>query len=184
MKLPKKKRKKSLTSSVPPPYIYTHASTDPFKNSTKYHKQIDTTMWCFLLAFVSLFLLSSIQGGTAEQCGRQAGGALCPGGQCCSKYGWCGTAPDYCSTGCQSQCGGGGGGGGGDIGSLVSRNTFNQMLKHRNDGGCPAKGFYTYDAFIAAAKSFPNFAKTGDAATQKREIAAFLAQTSHETTGQ
>ncbi|KAH0980476.1 hypothetical protein GBA52_007653 [Prunus armeniaca] len=139
-------------------------------------------MWCFLLAFVSLLLLSSIQGGTAEQCGRQAGGALCPGGQCCSKYGWCGTAPDYCSTGCQSQCGSGGGDG--DIGSLVSRNTFNQMLKHRNDGGCPAKGFYTYDAFIAAAKSFPNFAKTGDAAAQKREIAAFLAQTSHETTGQ
>ncbi|BBH01857.1 basic chitinase, partial [Prunus dulcis] len=30
--------------------------------------------------------------GTAEHCGRQAGGALCPGGQCCSKYGWCGTA--------------------------------------------------------------------------------------------
>ncbi|CAL2241269.1 unnamed protein product [Prunus armeniaca] len=139
-------------------------------------------MWCFLLAFVSLLLLSSIQGGTAEQCGRQAGGALCPGGQCCSKYGWCGTAPDYCSTGCQSQCGSGGGDG--DIGSLVSRNTFNQMLKHRNDGGCPAKGFYTYDAFIAAAKSFPNFAKTGDAAAQKREIAAYLAQTSHETTGQ
>ncbi|CAL8121891.1 unnamed protein product [Prunus armeniaca] len=139
-------------------------------------------MWCFLLAFVSLLLLSSIQGGTAEQCGRQAGGALCPGGQCCSKYGWCGTAPDYCSTGCQSQCGSGGGDG--DIGSLVSRNTFNQMLKHRNDGGCPAKGFYTYDAFIAAAKSFPNFAKTGDAAAQKREIADFLAQPSHETTGQ
>ncbi|PRQ25092.1 putative chitinase [Rosa chinensis] len=31
------------------------------------------------------------------------------------------------------------------------------MLKHRKDGGCSAKGFYTYDAFVAAAKSFPNF---------------------------
>lgn len=57
------------------------------------------------------------------------------------------------------------------------------MLKHRNDGACPAKGFYTYDAFIAAAKSFGAFATTGDADTRKREIAAFLAQTSHETTG-
>ncbi|PRQ25094.1 putative chitinase [Rosa chinensis] len=66
---------------------------------------------------------------------------------------------------------------------LVSQNTFDQILKHRNDGGCPAKWFYTYDAFIAAAKAFPGFATTGDTATRKREIAAFLAQTSHETTG-
>lgn len=115
----------------------------------------------------------------AEQCGRQAGGALCPGGQCCSTYGWCGTTPEYCSNGCQSQCTGGGG----DLGSLISRATFNQLLKHRNDAGCPAKGFYTYDAFIAAAKAFPAFGTTGDTATRKREIAAFLAQTSHETTG-
>ncbi|KAK2632883.1 hypothetical protein EUGRSUZ_L00939 [Eucalyptus grandis] len=57
------------------------------------------------------------------------------------------------------------------------------MLKHRNDGNCPAKGFYTYDAFITAAKSFGGFGTTGDTDTRKREIAAFLAQTSHETTG-
>ncbi|WOK92859.1 pathogenesis-related protein 3 [Canna indica] len=57
------------------------------------------------------------------------------------------------------------------------------MLKHRNDMACPGKGFYTYDAFISAAKSFPTFGTTGDMTTQKREIAAFLAQTSHETTG-
>ncbi|KAF2325773.1 hypothetical protein GH714_040383 [Hevea brasiliensis] len=31
--------------------------------------------------------------------------------------------------------------GGGDITSIISGATFNQMLKHRNDGGCPAKGF-------------------------------------------
>lgn len=133
------------------------------------------------LAILCLWL-SSFQRGLAEQCGRQAGGALCPGGQCCSQFGWCGTTPDYCTNGCQSQCSGGGGGGG-DIGSLISRNNFDQLLKHRNDGGCPAKGFYTYDAFISAAKSFPAFATTGDTATRKREIAAFLGQTSHETTG-
>jgi chitinase len=57
------------------------------------------------------------------------------------------------------------------------------MLKHRNDGGCPGKGFYTYNAFISAANAFSGFGTTGDADTRKREIAAFLGQTSHETTG-
>ncbi|GAV76989.1 Glyco_hydro_19 domain-containing protein/Chitin_bind_1 domain-containing protein [Cephalotus follicularis] len=123
-------------------------------------------------------LLSLCLSGSAEQCGRQAGGALCPGGQCCSKYGWCGTTSDYCNSECQSQCGGGGGGG---IGNIISRSTFDQMFKHRD--GCPSKSFYRYDAFIAAAKAFPAFGTTGDDATKKREIAAFLAQTSHETTG-
>ncbi|XP_061355731.1 endochitinase A2-like [Gastrolobium bilobum] len=121
-----------------------------------------------------------IGGSMAEQCGRQAGGAVCPGGLCCSQFGWCGSTSDYCGTGCQSQCGGSGGG---DLGSIISRDKFNQMLKHRDDGGCQGKGFYTYDAFITAAKSFPNFGKTGDTPTRKREIAAFFGQTSHETTG-
>ncbi|GKV45153.1 hypothetical protein SLEP1_g52263 [Rubroshorea leprosula] len=70
-----------------------------------------------------------------------------------------------------------------DITSIISRDLFNEMLKHRNDAACPAKGFYTYDAFIAAANSFGAFGTTGDVDTTKREIAAFLAQTSHETTG-
>ncbi|XP_048128447.1 endochitinase isoform X2 [Rhodamnia argentea] len=101
-----------------------------------------------------LSLLSALtRGASAEQCGSQAGGQV------------------------------GGGGIGGDVSGLISRDTFNQLLKHRNDAGCPAKGFYTYDAFVAAAKSFPAFGTTGDAATRKREIAAFLGQTSHETTG-
>jgi basic endochitinase B len=57
------------------------------------------------------------------------------------------------------------------------------MLKHRNNAVCPAKGFYTYDAFVTAAGAFPGFGTTGDADIRKREVAAFLAQTSHETTG-
>ena len=153
--------------------------------------------FCALVIFS--LLLSSFQGGLAEQCGTQAGGALCPGGLCCSQYGWCGTTADYCCTGCQSQCssddcgggggggdvcgGGGGGGGGGDIGSIISRDDFEQLLPYRNDAACPAKNFYTYDAFIEAANSFPDFGTTGDIDIRKREIAAFLGQTSHETTG-
>ncbi|KAF8405503.1 hypothetical protein HHK36_010410 [Tetracentron sinense] len=130
-----------------------------------------------------LFSLFSLLGreALAEQCGRQAGGALCPGGACCSQFGWCGSTDDYCgSSNCQGQCSQSGGG---DLGSLISGSLFDQILKHMNDGNCPAHGFYTYAAFMAAAKSFGAFATTGDTTARKREIAAFLAQTSHETTG-
>ncbi|KAE9444746.1 hypothetical protein C3L33_23356, partial [Rhododendron williamsianum] len=70
-----------------------------------------------------------------------------------------------------------------DISSLISKDVFENMLKHRNDVACEGKGFYTYEAFIAVAKEFGGFGTTGDVATRKKEIAAFLAQTSHETTG-
>ncbi|KAL5819014.1 hypothetical protein ACOSQ4_022856 [Xanthoceras sorbifolium] len=54
----------------------------------------------------------------------------------------------------------------------------------RNDARCPSIGFYTYNALItAAARSFNGFGTTGDADTRKRELAAFFAQTSLETTG-
>lgn len=70
-----------------------------------------------------------------------------------------------------------------DITSIITKAQFEQMLKHRNDANCPAKGFYTYEAFIVAARSFSGFGTTGDVITRKREIAAFFGQTSHETTG-
>ncbi|PHU04843.1 hypothetical protein BC332_25665 [Capsicum chinense] len=129
---------------------------------------------------------------SAEQCGSQAGGALCPSGLCCSKYGWCGDTDAYCGPGsCQSQCPGSpspkpptpGPGPSGDIGGVISNSMFDQMLKHRNDNACQGKNnFYNYNAFINAARSFPVFGTTGDTTARKREIAAFFAQTSHETT--
>ncbi|CAL5050248.1 unnamed protein product [Urochloa decumbens] len=152
-----------------------------------------------VVAILATTLTVSARG---EQCGSQAGGALCPGCLCCSKWGFCGSTSDYCGDGCQSQCHGcsptptppptptpsppppsptpppGEG-----VASIVTPALFDQMLLHRNDVACPAKGFYTYDAFIAAANAFPGFGTTGDIDTRKREIAAFLAQTSHETTG-
>lgn len=70
-----------------------------------------------------------------------------------------------------------------DVGSVLTPSLFEQMLKHRNDAACPAKGFYTYNAFLTAAKAFPAFGTTGDPPTQKKELAAFFGQTSHETTG-
>lgn len=46
-------------------------------------------------------------GGTTspdETCGG-SNAYICPSGQCCSQYGWCGTTTDYCGTGCQSAFG-------------------------------------------------------------------------------
>lgn len=76
---------------------------------------------CITLMIISLATTTT---ATAQQCGRQAGGKLCPGNQCCSQWGYCGTTDDYClsSNNCQSNCkpsGGGGGGGGGESASNV-----------------------------------------------------------------
>jgi hypothetical protein len=43
--------------------------------------------------------------------------------------------------------------------------------------------FYSYANFLTAAASFPSFATSSDATTNKRELAAFLAHISHETGG-
>ncbi|VFQ88200.1 unnamed protein product [Cuscuta campestris] len=144
-------------------------------------------VFSFSVAVLILAATSQAQ----PQCGSQAGGASCAAGYCCSQYGYCGTTAEYCSpsSGCQSQCSPSGGappatpGAGGDISGVIREAVFDEMLKYRDDPRCHAPGFYTYDAFIAAAKSFGEFGTTGDSDTVKREIAAFLGQTSHETTG-
>ncbi|XP_058767420.1 endochitinase-like [Vicia villosa] len=141
------------------------------------------------LSCLILCILHFSLGSKGEQCGKQSNGAFCPNGLCCSQFGWCGDTEPYCGTGCQSRCKSSPkptpstGGGGGDVGRLVPSYLFDQMLKYRNDGRCPGHGFYSYDSFIAAARSFNGFGTTGDDTTRKRELAAFLAQTSHETTG-
>ena len=137
-------------------------------------------MLCLLLAF--------LLGAAAQNCGTQVGGVICPNGLCCSQYGWCGNTEAHCGRGCQSQCTPGSTPtpttpSGGDISNTISRSQFEEMLKHRNDAACPGRNFYTYDAFIAAARSFNGFGTTGDITTRRREIAAFFGQTSHETTG-
>eukprot|EP01018_Ginkgo_biloba_P011146 Gb_03376 [translate_table: standard] len=67
--------------------------------------------------------------------------------------------------------------------SIISETLFDQIFLHRNDTACPARGFYTHESFIRAARSYPKFGNTGDLSIRKKEIAAFLAQISHETTG-
>ena len=133
------------------------------------------------LALVAL-ACAAVMTTHAEQCGRQAGGAVCPNNFCCSQWGFCGLGGDYCGTGCQSgPCNGATLGAG--VAAVVTRVLFNKMLPHRDDPACPARGFYTYDAFVAAAGAFPAFGTIGDDDARRREVAAFLAQTSHETSG-
>jgi predicted chitinase len=60
--------------------------------------------------------------------------------------------------------------------AIVNETQFNQMFPGRNS-------FYTYAGLVAAAKTYPAFAGTGDLANKKREAAAALANFSHETSG-
>ncbi|KAE8806897.1 chitinase [Hordeum vulgare] len=69
------------------------------------------------------------------------------------------------------------------VGTVITRSVYASMLPNRDNALCPGSGFYTYDAFIAAANTFPGFGTTGSADDVKRELAAFFGQTSHETTG-
>lgn len=69
---------------------------------------------------------------------------------------------------------GGGGNPGTGLAALLSESTFNSMFPNRNP-------FYTYSSLIAAANTFPAFANTGSLETRKREVAAFFANTAHET---
>lgn len=70
-------------------------------------------------------------------------------------------------------------------------NTYPVSLTHSLCWHCAAvlcagasKGFYTYSAFVTAAAVFPGFGTSSvDPAANKRELAAFLGQISHETTG-
>ena len=52
--------------------------------------------------------LKKVKGGmqqVVDQCGGNAGGAICPNDLCCSQYGWCGNTAEYCGVGCQLDYG-------------------------------------------------------------------------------
>ncbi|KAE8672891.1 Endochitinase 1 [Hibiscus syriacus] len=142
-------------------------------------------MRALALSFSSSFS-SFVLPGSAKQGENQPGSVVCP----ISQWRYGGATNDYClnKNGCRCNCNNGdtaagGCGGRHKLGSILTREMFEEMLHNRNDTRCPAAGFYTYEAFVAAAKSFPAFATTGDDATRMREVAAFFGQTSHETTG-
>jgi chitinase len=124
-------------------------------------------------ALCAALLLGLALSAAAQNCG-------CAQGLCCSQYGYCGTGAEYCGKGCQSgNC---------DVpdtndvsvASIVTPAFFDALTAQAADG-CEAKGFYTRDAFLAAAGYYPAFGRTGTEDDSKREIAAFFANANHET---
>jgi len=71
---------------------------------------------------------------------------------------------------------------------LLTEKEWNELFPNRfgqgeNEMKGKIKDFYSFKAFVAAARAFPLFLSEGDEATQKRELAAFLANIAQETTG-
>jgi len=121
-----------------------------------------------VMALVLVLLLVGVS-VNAQNCG-------CASGLCCSKYGYCGTTSDYCGDGCQSgPCSG-------SVGTIISQSIFDGLAGGAASS-CEGKGFYTHDAFIAAANAYSGFGTTGSNDVQKRELAAFFANVMHETGG-
>ena len=69
------------------------------------------------------------------------------------------------------NCGGGGQPG---TGFPISESQFNSLFSGRNS-------FYTYQGFVDAARTIPAFGTSGSDTVKKQEVAAFLANTAHET---
>lgn len=69
-----------------------------------------------------------------------------------------------------------------ELGELIDTEQWDALFLHKDDPACSG-GIYTYQGLIDAAALYPTFACEGDEATRRRELAAFLAQISHETTG-
>lgn len=153
-----------------------------------------------LVALLAVCWLQLVAG--QAQCGKDANGTLCADPTyCCSQYGYCGTSDDYCVTGCQSgPCR--------DTfspppppappsppsppppprpsvsptpskgaGRIITRSLFESLYPDYN------KTFYSYDAFIVAARSFPKFLNEGRKEHRLRELAAFSAHVQQETAG-
>jgi chitinase len=68
------------------------------------------------------------------------------------------------------------------LASLLSRALFALLFLHQRDSACNAQ-LYDYDSLLSAAARFPSFATEGSDQLRRRELAAFLANISHETTG-
>ena len=73
---------------------------------------------------------------------------------------------------------------------MITRADWEALFPHRNSQACRQNkfangtlipgGFFEFEKFVAATEQFPCFLGRGE---KKRELAAFLAQISHETTG-
>ncbi|CAI0430108.1 unnamed protein product [Linum tenue] len=68
----------------------------------------------------------------------------------------------------------------GAVADIVTPDFFNS-IRSQAPNSCAGKNFYTRDAFLQAANSYPNFGNRGSLAGSQREIAAFFAHVTHET---
>ncbi|WZY82319.1 hypothetical protein YC2023_028703 [Brassica napus] len=114
----------------------------------------------------------------------------CPGlKECCSSWGSCGIKDDQCGFWCFSGlCNlknksygfnyNVSAGPRGPIESIVTPSLFKRIMS-KVGNNCPAKGFYTHQAFISAVKSFQAYKGT----VAKREIAAILTHFAHGSKG-
>ena len=70
---------------------------------------------------------------------------------------------------------------------LVTEELFNLIFRNSLAAGkssqCPGYDFYDYNSFKEAMEDYPRFAHEGSLEQRKRDIAAFFANISHETTG-
>ena len=78
----------------------------------------------------------------------------------------------------------------GAVETLITKAQFDEMFPNKNYyatrqdfSDVPNKRLFSYENLVKAAANFPKFLTEGDAFDRKRELAAFLANTSHETTG-
>jgi chitinase len=62
------------------------------------------------------------------------------------------------------------------VSQLISKKQYEKMFAHHN-------AIFNYKAFIEACKAFSAFCNEGDESVRKRELAAFFANASQETTG-
>jgi hypothetical protein len=69
-----------------------------------------------------------------------------------------------------------------ELADILDQATWDAMFLHEDDPACFGS-VYTLQGLLDAAADYPTFACEGDEATRRREVAAFLAQISHETTG-
>lgn len=129
-------------------------------------------------AVLSFLLIAAVLGPTsAQRCG-------CAAGLCCSRWGYCGTGRDYCGTGCQSgpcySSPTAPSPSGVSVANVVTDAFFTGIISQAA-ASCAGKRFYTRQAFLNAARNYPQFGTVGSADDSKREIAAFFAHVTHET---
>jgi basic endochitinase B len=103
-------------------------------------------------------------GGTAE---AAAGGSAAVGGS---------SSGGSSSGGSSSGAAGGSAGATATLADVLPRELFESLFPNRN-------ALYAYDALIEAAAKYPELGTTGTLDERRRELAAFLGNISHETTG-